>query len=78
VKSTDLKDMFREFRVLTLDQVSRKHECSVRTVQRQFACLPVLRSYNKNSRYYNTLPGIPDFNTNGIWHYRRGNGLLSR
>lgn len=61
--------MFKEFNVLTLDQVSRKNKCSIRTVQRWFARLSVLRSYNKNSRYY-TLADIPDFNNNGIWRYR--------
>ncbi len=65
----DLKDMFKKSKVLTLDQVSRKRGCSIRTVQRQFAELAVLRSYNKNSRYY-TLPNIPKFNTYGIWGYR--------
>jgi hypothetical protein len=49
--------------------VSKTHDCSIRTVQRQFAALEVLRSYNKNSRYY-TLPDIPQFNAHGIWRYR--------
>jgi len=69
MESTSPKDMFKEFKVLTLEQVSQKNKCSVRTVQRQFAKLRVLRSYNKNSRYY-TLANIPDFNKNGIWRYR--------
>jgi hypothetical protein len=69
MKSTDLKDMFKEFKVLTLKQAALKHKCSIRTVQRKFTHLPVLRSYNKNSRYY-TLSDIPDFNNNGIWRYR--------
>ncbi len=69
MKSANLKDMFKEFKVLTLKQVAQKHECSIRTAQRHFARLPVLRSYNKNSRYY-TLSDIPDFNNNGIWRYR--------
>jgi len=64
-----LKEMFKEFKVLTLDQVSKMFECSIRTVQRQFAELAVLRSYNKNSRYY-TLPDIPKFNTDGTWGYQ--------
>ncbi len=67
--ATNLKRMFKEIRVVTLEQVSRKKGCSIRTVQRQFAMMPVIRSYNKNSRYY-TLSGIPDFNVDGIWRYR--------
>jgi AraC-like DNA-binding protein len=69
MKSNSLKEMFHEFKVLTLGQVSKTHGCSIRTVQRQFAELAVLRSYNKNSRYY-TLPAIPKFNVHGIWPYR--------
>jgi AraC-like DNA-binding protein len=61
--------MFKKSKVLTLSQVSKTHDCSIRTVQRQFAELVVLRSYNKNSRYY-TLPEIPQFNVHGIWCYR--------
>jgi len=69
MKSNSLKKMFKKSKVLTLSQVSKTHDCSIRTVQRQFAKLAVLRSYNKNSRYY-TLPEIPKFNVHGIWCYR--------
>jgi hypothetical protein len=64
-----IKDMFEKLKVLTLERVFTENDCSIRTVQRQFAKLPVLRSYNKNSRYY-TLYGIPDFNAEGIWRFR--------
>lgn len=69
MKSNSLKEMFKKSKVLTLNQVSKTHDCSIRTVQRQFAALAVLRSYNKNSQYY-TLPDIPQFNTYGIWWYQ--------
>ena len=69
MKSHSLYKMFNKSKVLTLSQVSKAHDCSIRTVQRQFAELAVLRSYNKNSRYY-TLPAIPKFNVHGIWCYR--------
>jgi AraC-like DNA-binding protein len=69
MKLNSLKKLFNKFRVLTLSQVSKTHGCSIRTAQRQFAELAVLRSYNKNSRYY-TLPDIPKFNVHGIWSYR--------
>jgi AraC-like DNA-binding protein len=69
MKSSTLKEMFEKSKVLTLNQVSKTRDCSIRTVQRQFAELAVLRSYNKNSRYY-TLPDIPEFNVHGIWWYR--------
>lgn len=69
MKSNSLKEMFKKSRVLTLNQVSKTRDCSIRTVQRQFVKLEVLRSYNKNSRYY-TLSEIPKFNAHGIWRYR--------
>ena len=55
MKLNFLKKMFNKSKVLTLSQVSKAHGCSIRTVQRQFAELAVLRSYNKNSRYYTLL-----------------------
>ena len=61
--------MFKKSKVLTLNQVSEMRKCSIRTVQRQFTELNVLRSYNKNSRYY-TLHSIPKFNKYGIWSFR--------
>ena len=69
MKSNSLKEMFEKSKVLTLNQVSKKRDCSIRTVQRQFAELAVLRSYNQNSRYY-TLPDTPIFNAHGIWWYQ--------
>ncbi len=69
MKSLTLQEMFKKFKVLTLDHVSKTQTCSIRTIQRQFADLDVLRSYNKNSRYY-TLPSIPQFNSHGIWCYQ--------
>lgn len=69
MKLDSLKNMFKKSKVLTLNQVSRTRHCSIRTVQRQFVELAVLRSYNKNSQYY-TLSEIPTFNAHGIWCYR--------
>lgn len=69
MESLELEKMFKKYKVVTLKQVSQVRRCSIRTVQRQFAQLDVLRSYNKNSRYY-TLPDIPKFNTHGIWSYK--------
>lgn len=63
------KQIFKEFKVLTLEQASREKGCSIRTIQRQFAKLPIIRSYNKNSKYH-TLTEIAVFNQHGIWSYR--------
>ena len=43
MKLNFLKKMFNKSKVLTLSQVSKAHGCSIRTVQRQFAELAVLR-----------------------------------
>ena len=64
--ASSIKWMFEELKVLTLERFSEEKGCSKRTVQRQFAKLPVLRSYNKSSRYY-TLSGIFGFNAEGIF-----------
>lgn len=69
MKTPSLEEIFKKSRILTLEQVSEVRQCSIRTVQRQFAELSVIRSYNKNSQYY-TLADIPKFNSNGIWEYR--------
>jgi hypothetical protein len=69
METIELKKMFRKFKVLTLNQISETWECSIRTVQRRLAALSIIRSYNKNSRYY-TLPDIAEFNIHGIWSYQ--------
>jgi hypothetical protein len=69
MKTQSLKEIFKESKMLTLEQVSKMRGCSIRTVQRQFAKLTIFRSYNKNSRYY-TLASTPSFNTHGIWEYQ--------
>lgn len=69
MKSHFAKKIFNKTKVLTLSQVSKTRGCSIRTVQRQFAELGVLRSYNNNSRYY-TLPEIPEFDVHGIWRHQ--------
>jgi len=63
-----LIEMFKKSKVLTLGQVAKTYNCSIRTVQRQFVKMDLLRCYNKNSRYY-TLADIPKFSAYGIWCY---------
>ncbi|MCP4393653.1 MAG: hypothetical protein GY804_05225 [Alphaproteobacteria bacterium] len=63
-----IKNLFNEHKILSLSEVAEKYDYSIRTIQRKFAALSVLKSYNKNSRYF-TLPEIPEFNQHGIWFH---------
>jgi hypothetical protein len=42
--------------------------CSLRTAQRKLTSLHAYTSYNFNCKYY-TLPGIPEFDDNGLWEF---------
>lgn len=56
-------------KVVTLGELMLKLSCSRRTAQRRLSQWEAIRSYNSNGRYY-TLPDIPQFDANGLWHYR--------
>ena len=64
----NIKNLFNEHKILSLPEVAEKYNASIRTIQRRFTTLSVLKSYNKNSRYF-TLPEIPEFNHYGIWFH---------
>lgn len=67
VKST-LK-VFRKEVVLTVEELSNLHNCSVITARRYLRRWGTCTSYNKNGRYY-VLPEIPVFDVNGLWCFR--------
>jgi hypothetical protein len=60
---------FRTKKVVTKVEMALHLQCSPRTVQRRFAQWQVINSYNQNGRCY-ALPGIPEFDTNGLWRYQ--------
>jgi len=63
------KMVIKKKKIVTLQYLTTLLNCSIRTVRRKLKQWNVLSSYNNNGRYY-TLPGIPKFNTNGIWRYQ--------
>ena len=56
-------------KIVTLDELALSLRCSKRTVQRRLTRLKTIRSYNRNGQYF-TLEDIPNFDANGLWHYR--------
>ena len=59
---------FYEKKILTINELSELLECSNITSRRRLKQWKAVTSYNHNNRYY-TLPAIPSFNKNGLWHY---------
>jgi hypothetical protein len=60
---------FRAKKIMTLDLLAAVLQRSRRTAQRRLVEWQAINSYNKNGAYY-TLPEVPTFNANGLWHYR--------
>jgi predicted Zn-ribbon and HTH transcriptional regulator len=66
---TDVVKKFQRIRVLTIEQVVETLKSSVITARRHLKKWRAYTSFNHNGRYY-TLPGIPQFDQNGIWKYQ--------
>ena len=60
---------FRAKKIMTLDLLAAALQRSRRTAQRRLVEWQAINSYNKNGAYY-TLPEVPTFDVNGLWHYR--------
>ena len=60
---------FRAKKIMTLDLLAAALQRSLRTAQRRLVEWQAINSYNKNGAYY-TLPQVPTFDVNGLWHYR--------
>ena len=57
-------------KIITIDQLASLLHSSVKTARRRLKLWQAITSYNMNGRYY-TLPGIPDFDSHGLWQYRQ-------
>jgi hypothetical protein len=55
--------------ILTLGEVAELIHSTVHTARRRLKEWGALTSYNQNGRYY-TLPGVPEFDANGLWRMR--------
>lgn len=65
----DVIKRFHHIKVLTIKQLVDFLESSVITARRYLKKWKAYTSLNHNGRYY-TLPGIPQFDKNGIWKYQ--------
>jgi hypothetical protein len=65
----DVLRRFQQIKVLTVEQLVDLLESSVITARRYLKKWEAYTSVNKNGRYY-TVPGIPQFDHNGIWKYQ--------
>ena len=67
---TKARKVFRNKKVLTLDEVAQLLNCSCPTAHKRLKEWNVYTSYNKNARYY-ALPDVAEFDNNGLWVYRQ-------
>jgi hypothetical protein len=65
----DVLKRFQWIKLVTIEQLVDLLESSVITARRYLKKWEAYTSVNKNGRYY-TLPGIPQFDHNGIWRYQ--------
>ncbi len=57
-------------KIITIDDLSTLLNSSIETARRRLKLWKAYTSYNENARYY-TLPGIPVFDTHGLWVYNQ-------
>lgn len=67
-KTVLIKNHFNEKTVVTLCELSRLLNVSIRTVQRITTGWDTIRSYDHNGRYF-SLKKLAEFNSYGIWEY---------
>jgi hypothetical protein len=60
---------WRRKKVITLPELKRELQSSVRTIRRRLQAWGALASFNHNSRFY-TLPELPQFDEHGLWFHR--------
>ena len=65
----DVLAKFRQNKIMTIEKLVDVLQCSAITVRRRLKKWEAFTSINKNGRYY-TLPGIPEFDGNGLWKYQ--------
>jgi len=60
---------FGRCKIMTLGEVAEFIRSSIHTARRRLKQWQAANSYNHNGRYY-TLPGVPEFDGNGLWRWR--------
>jgi len=66
----NIVNAFQRKKVLTKQELLQAAGCSPTTAWRLLRPQGYVTSYNHNARYY-TLVGIPQFDTHGLWTYRK-------
>ncbi len=61
---------FKQRKIMSIAQLVGVLNCSVPTVRNRLRKWNTFTSYNSNGSYY-TLPSIPEFDTHGLWKYKR-------
>jgi len=69
MKEYDVLVKFRQDKIMTIENLMHRLQCSSITVRRRLKKWKAFTSINKNGRYY-TLPEIPEFDGNGLWKYQ--------
>lgn len=62
------QQILKQEKVYTLERLVSILKCSSRTAQTKLKQWRTYTSYNQNGKYY-TMPTIPRFDVNGLWHY---------
>jgi len=69
MQNKPILENFRRQKILTIEQLVKRLQCSVITARRRLKKWKTFTSINKNGRYY-TLPEIPVFDKDGLWKYQ--------
>lgn len=69
VNVENTRSVIKNERVFTLKRLVSLLNCSSRTAQTKLKIWNAFTSYNKNGQYY-ALPGIPQFDTHGLWRFK--------
>ncbi len=69
-KDNKIISTINQEKIITIDALTSLLNSSVKTARRRLKLWKAITSYNENGRYY-TLPGIPDFDLNGLWGFRQ-------
>lgn len=67
---SQIKLLLKKKQVFLLDDAIQLFQCSGRWARQRLKVWHSYTSYNQNGRFY-TLPEIPKFDLNGLWHHSR-------
>ncbi len=68
IKNQQITQLFQRHRVMDIKSLMKTTKRSRRSLFRDLSELNYLSSYSHAGRYY-TIPGIPQFDKNGLWFF---------